>query len=91
MMAPREERHARRNTTALVAVARVMERVDEALLPAVYLYVSCALRASPAALGSITAARSLSQALTSPIGGVLGESLRCLLCMSGAPPFLPGY
>ena len=50
-----------------------MERVDEALLPAVYLYVSCALRASPAALGSITAARSLSQALTSPLGGVLGH------------------
>jgi hypothetical protein len=50
-----------------------MERVDESLLPAVYLYVACSFGATPAQLGSITFLRALVQALASPLGGVLGE------------------
>jgi len=59
-------------TTTLVALTRVLERVDEQILPATYYGVSCSLGATPSQLGAITFARLLVQALASPLGGVLG-------------------
>jgi predicted MFS family arabinose efflux permease len=54
-------------TLALVTVASLLERADEALLPAVYKEVGEALGASPAALGSLTMCRALVQALCYPL------------------------
>eukprot|EP00877_Chromochloris_zofingiensis_P001737 jgi/Chrzof1/11564/Cz06g00120.t1 len=65
--------HSRGVTTVLVSLARVLERVDEQLLPAVYLYVGCAFGASPQQLGTITFCRAVVQALASPFGGMMGE------------------
>ena len=66
--------HHRLLTILLIALARITERVDESLLPAVYLYVGCSFGATPAQLGSITFVRSVVQALASPLGGILGRS-----------------
>ncbi|KAK1651953.1 hypothetical protein QYE76_069758 [Lolium multiflorum] len=54
-------------TVALVTVASLLERADEALLPAVYNEVGDALGASPAALGSLTMCRALVQAVCYPL------------------------
>ena len=43
-----------RRTLALVNLAAIMERADEALLPAVYGEVGAALGATPVALGALT-------------------------------------
>lgn len=51
----------------LVNLAAIMERVDEALLPAVYREVGEALRATPAALGALTLCRSSVQAACYPL------------------------
>jgi len=67
-----QRRRQRALTTALVALTRVLERVDEQLLPATYFGVSCSLGASPSQLGAVTFSRLLVQALASPLGGVLG-------------------
>jgi hypothetical protein len=60
-------------TSGLVFLARIIERMDEQLLPSVYFYVGCAFHASPSQLGTITLCRVLVQALASPLGGVLGD------------------
>ncbi|KAM0886303.1 hypothetical protein ACQ4PT_029779 [Festuca glaucescens] len=54
-------------TLALVTVASLLERADEALLPAVYKEVGDALGASPAALGSLTMCRALVQSVCYPL------------------------
>ncbi|RLN15480.1 hypothetical protein C2845_PM02G32950 [Panicum miliaceum] len=54
-------------TLALVSVAALLERADEALLPAVYREVGAALGASPTALGSLTMCRALVQTLCYPL------------------------
>jgi hypothetical protein len=59
-------------STGLVYLARIIERMDEQLLPSVYFYVGCAFHASPSQLGTITLCRALVQALASPLGGILG-------------------
>ncbi|CAN6313546.1 unnamed protein product [Urochloa humidicola] len=58
---------ARRWTLALVTAAALLERADEALLPAVYREVGAALGASPTALGSLTLCRAIVQALCYPL------------------------
>ncbi|KAL6867574.1 hypothetical protein ACP4OV_015598 [Aristida adscensionis] len=60
-------RRRRRRTLALVTVAALLERADEALLPAVYKEVGAALGASPTALGTLTLCRALVQALCYPL------------------------
>ena len=50
----------------------VFERADEVVLPAVYAYVARTFQATPVQLAQITLARALVQAVTSPIGGLLG-------------------
>ncbi len=53
-------------------LAMVFERADEVVLPAVYAYVARTFQATPVQLAQITLARALVQAVTSPIGGLLG-------------------
>ncbi|KAK3147942.1 hypothetical protein QOZ80_3BG0288640 [Eleusine coracana subsp. coracana] len=52
---------------ALVSLAALLEKADEALLPAVYNEVGAALGASPTALGSLTLCRALVQAACYPL------------------------
>jgi len=54
-------------TLVLVSVAALLERADEALLPAVYREVGAALGASPTALGYLTMCRALVQTLCYPL------------------------
>ncbi|CAN6217461.1 unnamed protein product [Urochloa humidicola] len=57
----------RRRTLLLVSLASIMERADEALLPAVYREVGAALHATPAGLGALTLCRSVVQAACYPL------------------------
>uniref|UniRef100_A0A0E0ERK1 Major facilitator superfamily (MFS) profile domain-containing protein n=1 Tax=Oryza meridionalis TaxID=40149 RepID=A0A0E0ERK1_9ORYZ len=57
----------RRRTLVLVNLASIMERADEALLPAVYREVGAALHATPAGLGALTLCRSAVQAACYPL------------------------
>ncbi|CAL5088610.1 unnamed protein product [Urochloa decumbens] len=57
----------RRRTLLLVSLASIMERADEALLPAVYREVGAALQATPAGLGALTLCRSVVQAVCYPL------------------------
>ncbi|RCV11482.1 hypothetical protein SETIT_2G189300v2 [Setaria italica] len=57
----------RRRTLLLVNLASIMERADEALLPAVYREVGAALHATPAGLGALTLCRSIVQAVCYPL------------------------
>jgi MFS family permease len=54
-------------TLALVTVASLLERADEALLPAVYKEVGEALVASLATLGSLTLCHALVQVVCYPL------------------------
>jgi predicted MFS family arabinose efflux permease len=54
-------------TLAVVTVASLLERADEAVLPAVYKEVGAALGVSPAALGSLSLCRALVQAACYPL------------------------
>ncbi|GJN34145.1 hypothetical protein PR202_gb22788 [Eleusine coracana subsp. coracana] len=58
---------AGRRTLALVNLAAIMERADEALLPAVYREVGAALHATPTGLGALTLYRSAVQAACYPL------------------------
>ena len=62
-----QQERDRRRTLLLVSLASVMERADEALLPAVYREVGAALHATPAGLGALTLCRSLVQAACYPL------------------------
>ncbi|KAL6655682.1 hypothetical protein ACP70R_006508 [Stipagrostis hirtigluma subsp. patula] len=57
----------RRRTLLLVNLASIMERADEALLPAVYREVGAALHATPTGLGALTLCRSIVQAACYPL------------------------
>ncbi|KAL6846662.1 hypothetical protein ACP4OV_024110 [Aristida adscensionis] len=65
-MDERQERE-RRRTLVLVNLASIMERADEALLPAVYREVGAALHATPTGLGALTLCRSVVQAACYPL------------------------
>ncbi|KAL5715163.1 hypothetical protein ACHQM5_017027 [Ranunculus cassubicifolius] len=55
----------------LINLAAIMERADENLLPAVYKEVSATFNAGPTDLGYLTFILKFTQALTSPLAGVL--------------------
>jgi MFS family permease len=57
----------RRRTLLLVSLASIMERADEALLPAVYREVGAELHATPAGLGALSLCRSVVQAACYPL------------------------
>ncbi len=66
--------HSARTVTAVCTnLAIIMERTDEQILPAVYNFIGRTFDATPSQLGALTLSRALMQAVTSPIGGVLGE------------------
>ena len=58
---------AARRTRALVNLAAIMERADEALLPAVYQEVGAALHVTPMGLGALTLYRSAVQGACYPL------------------------
>ncbi len=60
----------RRRTVFLINCVGVMERMDEQIVPALSRPLGCAFRAGPHALGLITFARALVQAVASPLGGI---------------------
>ncbi|XP_074590526.1 uncharacterized protein LOC141846393 [Curcuma longa] len=62
---------AEHRTLVLVNLAAIMERADEALLPAVYKEVGEALHASPTGLGSLTLFRSIVQSACYPLAAYL--------------------
>ena len=66
----------RRRTLLLVSLASVMERADEALLPAVYREVGAALHATPAGLGALTLCRSIVQAACYPLAAYAAACYR---------------
>jgi hypothetical protein len=65
-MDQRQERD-RRRTLLVVNLASIMERADEALLPAVYQEVGAALHATPMGLGTLTLYRSAVQGACYPL------------------------
>lgn len=73
-MLPKTLGGSRLVTAALVNLAAIVERADEAILPALYLYIGRSLGASPSQLGSLTLCRALVQALASPLSGLLGDA-----------------
>ena len=62
---------AGRWTLVLVNLAAILERADEALLPAVYKEVGAALHVSPAGLGSLTLFRSIVQSSCYPLAAYM--------------------
>ncbi|KAF8648036.1 hypothetical protein HU200_065072 [Digitaria exilis] len=62
-----QQERDRRRTLLLVSLASIMERADEALLPALYREVGAALHATPAGLGALTLCRSVVQAACYPL------------------------
>ena len=67
---------AARRTRALVNLAAIMERADEALLPAVYREVGAALHATPTGLGALTLYRSIVQAACYPLAAYAAACYR---------------
>ena len=68
-------RRDRLTTIVLMGAAAVTEKMDEGVLPAVFLAVGASLGAGPAELGAVALTRALAQAATSPLAGALGDSL----------------
>jgi MFS family permease len=66
-MEQQQHERDRRRTLLLVSLASVMERADEALLPAVYREVGAAMHATPTGLGALTLCRSVVQAACYPL------------------------
>lgn len=60
-------------TTLLMNLASIVERADEGILPAVYMFIGRSLNASLSQLGTLTLCRALVQALASPFSGILGD------------------
>ncbi|KAK9823402.1 hypothetical protein WJX72_002513 [[Myrmecia] bisecta] len=60
-------------TTFLINLASIMERVDEQLLPSVYRFVGRTFHARPTQLSYLTTCRAFVQAISSPLGGLLGH------------------
>lgn len=67
-------KRAKLRTSAVINLATVFEKADESVLPAMYKYISRDFNASPKQMGALSVCRGLTQALTSPIGGISGES-----------------
>ncbi|EFN58437.1 hypothetical protein CHLNCDRAFT_140406 [Chlorella variabilis] len=60
-------------TTALMNLASIVERADEGILPAVYVFIGKSLGVGLWQLGALTLCRALVQALSSPLSGILGD------------------
>jgi predicted MFS family arabinose efflux permease len=60
-----------KRTLFLVNLASIMEKADEALLPALYKEVGAALHTSPIGLGSLTLFRSFVQASCYPLAAYM--------------------
>lgn len=85
----RQCRTPRTTTTIINCLSMLFERTDEVVLPAIYKFVAASFNASLTELGYLTLARSLSQALLSPLGGILGGPLsipRVLSLPAPCPP-----
>lgn len=80
-------RSSKNRTSMLVNLSAIMERTDEQLLPAVYLFVAAAFRATPEQLGYLTLSRALVQAIASPLGGFLGKHSLVGHCMYSRPGY----
>jgi hypothetical protein len=59
-------------TSFWLNAAMLFERTDEVVLPSIYKFVAASFDATLTQLGILTLARALSQALFSPLGGLLG-------------------
>lgn len=64
----------RLRTTAVIDLTAIFERADEVILPSMINQISRDFNAGPAGMGKLPTARGLVQALTSPVGGVLGAA-----------------
>lgn len=60
-------------TSILVNMGNIMERADEQILPALYGFVAASFHIGPTQLGYLTLSRALVQAVSSPLGGILGQ------------------
>eukprot|EP00210_Caulerpa_lentillifera_P001751 g1681.t1 len=69
----------RTRSVSVINLTGIFEKADEAILPAMYNYISKDYHASPSEMGAITVCRGLTQALTSPIGGILGNLMNRVL------------
>jgi hypothetical protein len=63
----------------LLNLASVMERMDEQILPAVYIEIGKAFTATPTQLGYLTLSRAIVQAFSSPFGGIAGDQISRLI------------
>ncbi|GMH33108.1 hypothetical protein BSKO_00942 [Bryopsis sp. KO-2023] len=63
----------RTRTSALINLTGVFEKADESILPAMYKYISRDFDATPSQMAALTVCRGLTQALTSPLGGISGH------------------
>lgn len=63
---------ARLMSSLMVNTALMLERVDEQMLPAMYLFVGRSLNVTPAQLGALTSAQAVTKAVLTPVGGILG-------------------
>jgi MFS family permease len=72
----------RARTTVLVNLAGILERSNEQTLPALYKYVGRSFKATPRQLGLVTLGCALVQAITSPIGGLLGHYYNRVIILS---------
>lgn len=59
-------------TVPVIFLARLSERADEVILPAMFKYIARDFKASPQQMGALSTCRGVTQALTSPIGGISG-------------------
>ncbi len=59
-----------------IALAAVLERASEQVLPSVYAYVAKSFSSFPSRLGYLTLARALVQAVVSPLGGIASSISR---------------
>ncbi|CAM6130002.1 unnamed protein product [Calypogeia fissa] len=85
MTGPRWWRDVLFRSLVLVCLASIMEKADEALLPAVYREIGLALHASPSQLGSLTLVRSITQASFAPVAGFLAQQYnRASIIAAGA-------
>ncbi|KAK9835393.1 hypothetical protein WJX81_006954 [Elliptochloris bilobata] len=78
-------KRAKMRTMFALNLAFLLEKTNEQVLPAAYKFIGYSLNVNPSQLGSITLARGLVQALTSPVAGLLGDRLnRCYVVSFGA-------
>lgn len=63
---------AKKTTTGVINLTSIFEKADESVLPAMFKYISKDFQATPAQMGALSLCRGLTQALTTPLGGISG-------------------